>query len=291
MDNGQATVKESVLVNVFEMLVERLTALEKKIDRLEESIENEQATRYGRLNSKAFLDFSVEIYVYKPFKGDRVGSPAMYCLYFEIEEDSVHHVGLYKTLEHELFEGKYSDNLGDGVEEIIQRLKSRELEDDESWRGAGCLRCRDFRIESERKFLQDHLLDLKCQPWISRNQLWQSIRCEMDFGLTMWLEPSEGLETSCNVVKCVQAALALLDFLKFKAKPRGIRIGTLGKHIAKVVNDYDIASQCHLYSDDEEASLLESKMKKIRKHALWDEIKGHGFWDNTLGLGIEPVHW
>ena len=50
-DNGQETVKESVLVRVFEMLVERLTTLEKKIDRLEESMENEQTTRYGRLNS------------------------------------------------------------------------------------------------------------------------------------------------------------------------------------------------------------------------------------------------
>ena len=156
----------------------------------------------------------------------------MYCLYFDIEEDSPHHVKLYKTLEQELFEERYSSNLGNGVQKIIEILKSRELECDESWRGVGCLRCKDFDITSERVFVQDHLLDLKCQSWINKNPDWKSIRCEMGFGLTMWLEPSEEVETSCNVVKSVRAALALINFLHFRGHPRAIRIGTLGKHTA-----------------------------------------------------------
>ena len=286
-------IKESVLVRVFEMMVERLTAMEKKIDRFEEILEHEQSIRYGRLNCKAFLDFDANIFVHKPVLGvDQHSGPAMYCIYLDIEEDSDHHVKLYRTLQRELMRGEYEDELGSGVQDIKKLCRFRGLEDDDTWNGEeseGWLVCEQYSIESKRVFVHDHILDLKTSRWVSKyRHEWHSVRCVMDFGVTVWMEPSEAARNACNAVKSVKAALAVLKFLGFDGQPGTVEVGTLEKHIAGTVHDFDIAMIAYFNTSGEKEARLKAEMKDLRKHDWWKHFQGHVFWDNMIALGNMP---
>lgn len=295
-ENHEEVIKESVLINVFEMLVERLSALETKIDRIEEVLENEQSIKYGRINSKAFLDFDVNIYVHKPLpagESEVSTAPVMYCMSFDVEMDSDNHVELYRTLQRELVRGEYDDTIGNNtdIESIKHFSRFRGLEEEDSWQGTeeeGWLTCEQYSIEPKRVFVHDYILDLKTDRWVSeRTDKWSSVRCVMDFGLVVWLEPTEKASKTCSVVKSIQAALDVLNFVGFKGLPEAIEVATLGRSIAKNVSDCDVASIAYLDTKGARAQELKGKIQELQKPSFWKEIKSHPFWGCTLGFEVE----
>ena len=237
-------VSDSVLTRVFEMLVERLTPLENKVDRFEALIEAEQTTKYGRLNPKAVLDYNVDINVHEPlFQRDRWCRPAMYYVTTYLDAELPAHMRMYDKLRRELLKGEFDGRLANCNIARIQQNCWACLNDEE----VDLVMCEDADLESSRAYVDDHVLDLRVDDWVSRNsEQCQTVSFMMEYGVSIWLEPTESHRKECDVVKTIRTAMDVLKFVGFDARPGTIQVATLGKREGRIFKEYILSYTAYL---------------------------------------------
>ena len=176
--------KQDRLIGVFEMLVERLTSLESKVDRVEAILERENVGREGRLNTRAW-DLDTNIFVHKPLsKGgcDFFSPPAMYYVKTCFDMDHLFRCDTYTIIQKKLVAGEFDARLANcdsaGIKENARLMLDGN--DEADW-----TECEQVSLESQRRYVYDHFLDVMISDWAASNRSqWKFIRCMT--GIRCW---------------------------------------------------------------------------------------------------------
>ena len=289
-------VSNATLISTFEMLVERLTALELKMDNWKQTAEADNAHKYGYLNPRA-VGIDTDVFVHQPLD-PRVSNelfwlPTMYYVKVHFDFDrwcnGQTKEQMWIKLNRDILHGDFDDHLPDAS---ISKIKSQA-----AWflGGPDCqsnteLRCDDLQISSDSDLVEHHVLDLACNCWVDGQKDWETVWFEIGEGALLYMTPSVSAKKSCNSVKAVKSALALLRHLGISDAPEAIEVGPLGKvdgefllEHARALQDYhhrDIGASHEL----KKHRLIASKQqyqdwkKYIVNHRLWkDEFSCHIF--------------
>lgn len=207
-------IEESHLTKCFEMMIERLTALECKTDAVQTHLSQMENGRIGCVDTKVW-GLDVDLFVHKPLYPPRYvfERPDAFLLktdWYDVEWGN-------RLCMQGAIDGRYDDDLAGLCDiETLKKLLSEEKE-------TGIVaRCAQVGLKSSRVFVVEDLGDIEVRRWLKRQdkQIFKSIRCDwsMEMGVSFWLTPitdkaRSSLARKTSVQDCVEAVVKLLkDF-------------------------------------------------------------------------------
>ena len=175
------SVSNATLIFTFEMLVERLTALELKMDNWEQTAEADNTRKYGYLNPRA-VGIDTDVFVHQPLD-PRVSNelfwlPTMYYVKVHFDFDrwcnGLTGEQMWNKLNRGILHGDFDDHLQHASISKIKNQAACFLGGPECQSNTE-LRCDDLQIPSDRDLVEHHVLDLACNCWADGQKDWETV--------------------------------------------------------------------------------------------------------------------
>lgn len=283
-------IEESHLTECFEMMIERLTALECKTDAVHRYISKRENRRTGCVDATIW-GLNVDLFVHKPLYPlvDPFERPDAYLLkinWFDVEWGN-------RLCMQKAIDGHFDEDLKGLCD--IETMKKMLLEEKETKMVA---RCEQVGLKSSRVFVVEFLGDIQVRRWLNcqDNKIFGSIRCDwsMEMGVSFWLTPvSDETRSSCarktSVQECVEAVMRLLKDFGGPTEKVEIQVCPLSRRERDIFMTFELAWQREMWKveDDITADLrkaLES-MTKNRKKML-ERIEKHDLLREFYDVGV-----
>ena len=209
MQNSEAKstmIEESQLTKCFEMLIERLDAVEAKCEYFQKYIELEQNNKLGHINTWVWGQ-DVDLYVHEP----RVPSKLFERPQAFLVKTNFYDPGWqYRMSWKNTLDGDFDDVLCGCDLALTKRLL---LEYDERE-----VMCQWVGLKSSRVDVLDHLGDIQLNRWLQRqdSKLFQALSCNWcnSDSVSFWLIPSKNEDNwrvrKTSIQECVHTLLKML---------------------------------------------------------------------------------
>ena len=265
-----STASNETLISTFEMLIERLNAIETRLDKLQDIAAHDQECRHvGKINAKAW---NLEVYLYlheRIPRGMRKNGKA--------SDSYVVHTNLdinwyWDGCIERLFAGEYDDYLNEPA-----KAKAKVAESEKA--GQGVL-CEDLGIMYERSCFYEYLLDLtmtKCLTAGSYKSLWESVVMVNPYASeanVFWLvaNPGTGERTIREISKTMIAVKELFD----TKKKLVLSICPLSDFVfGQFKKLYELETELR----PEDYSEIKAKRAEIAELPWMKEIDRHAYWE------------
>lgn len=268
------TMDDSPLTKCFEMLVERLTVLEKNVDQVRTILSREQDHKRGYINT-AMWGWKMQLFVHEPIDQrtwDVFERPAAYYIQTNVED----YQQMDKYIMQQALDGLYDNEFDPCCMQTLKRRLVQELrsyDDDDTFEES--LKCRQVGIKSERVYVLDHLKDIMVNRWLKLRgkERWASVTLETEDLFTVWMVPSTKARTEIDMRGCCEAMCELFDFLGIEEKVSNAQVCGLRDFEARFLQRYDSAFRCYCYETGRR-----DEWKRAERQALKAEAQRWGDW-------------
>lgn len=273
-------------MDTFEMLVERLSNLEDKIDRMEAASQYDYRLRVGRLNPHAF-DLDARISVHVEILPCRFSPPKVYHVSVQYNNGNGYEVHLLNMIS----SGKFDEDLqGCDIDSIKANAKlmindcseedEDEDEDDPYEPEITHIMCSEVGLSSRHKYVYDHIEQLLIARWVqTTNEDWQSIDVSHKHS-GFWMTPKAVIVENCDPVRCVSAMISLHNALGFPVpKQTHFQVCPVGAN-GEFLRDLDLITTEYSEAEDSQKAGLRSKLSILGQlfKPFKSQIQKHEFW-------------
>ena len=277
-------VEESHLTKCFEMLIERLDAVESSCENIQKTLEFEQHNKVGFINTLAW-GLDVDLYVHDPLYPNRLGPFGR--PYAFLVKTNWHDVEWgYRLSLQEALDGSFDDDLyGKCDVDLTKKL----LAEEEETRVAP--KCQAVGLKSSRVFVLDYLGDIQISRWLTKQtkKIFKTVHCNWnaDDGVSFWLTPKNDEEVyyrtrKTNIRECVESVINLLRDLGGPVGRLEFQVCPVTCQSLQFFKTYEVVSERTEWNVEDDitregkeylkSSFRRGFMKTVEKHSLLGDM-------------------